>query len=458
MCKSSRFLARKVKYSVCAFTGTSIPERHGERSLVSDTLINVQPRLRPPGPSRAFLTAAEACQTLDVKRETLYAYASRGLVRTAKAVPPARGKLYLREDVERLEKRADARRGHHAVAGAALDWGEPVLDSHITAIEARGPRYRGYLALDLVDRRYPFEAIVELLRTGELPTDAKTRASLAPSALPQGLDAKLSDPIARATDLAMRLAAERPASHDERAGDRLHASMPWILRPSGFARAASRSSMAERILVTLGRTPSTARKDLVDAALVLVADHELNVSAFTARVVASSGASDLAVLAASLQALSGSAHGGMCSRIEAMVREVDDPSNALAYVKRAANRRDELPGFGHPLYPDGDPRTPPLLERARALAHAPESGPLATLEALVRAGRDELGLLPTVDLGLIAASLALGAPPGTATALFAIGRTAGWLAHADEQRRAGYLLRPRARYVGPRAREVPRAT
>ena len=455
---ASRFSARKVKASVCALTGASIPERHGERSLVSDTLINVQLRPRPPGPPRAFLTASEACQKLDVKRETLYAYASRGSIRTAKAAPPARGKLYLREDVERLEKRAGARRGHHAVAGAALDWGEPVLDSHITAIDVRGPRYRGYLALELVERRYPFEAVVELLRTGELPTDAKTGTSLAPHALralPNGLDPKLSDPIARATDLVLRLAAEKPGAcgEEERTGDRLHALMPWIVRPSGFAKAASKTSMAERILVTLGRTPSTARRDLVDAALVLVADHELNVSAFTARVVASSGASDLAVLAASLQALSGAAHGGICSRIEAMVREVDDTSNARAYVKQAAARRDELPGFGHPLYPDGDPRTPPLLDRARALA--PESGPLATLDAIERAARDELGLLPTVDLGLVAASYALGAPLGTATALFAIGRTAGWLAHVDEQRRAGYLLRPRARYVGPRARELP---
>ncbi len=446
---------------MCAFTGSEHTRATSRAEpWVSDTLINVQTRPRPPGlSSRAFLTAAEACRLLDVKRETLYAYASRGLVRTAKAVPPARGKLYLREDVERLEKRADARRGHHAVAGAALDWGEPVLDSHITAIDVRGPRYRGYLALDLVEQRYPFEAIVELLRKGELPSEAKTNTGTGLRALrelPLGLDPKLSDPIARATDLAIRLAAEVPKlqGDEERGGDRLHALMPWIVRPSGFAKAASKSSMAERILVTLGRTPSTARRDLVDAALVLVADHELNVSAFTARVVASSGASDLAVLAASLQALSGAAHGGMCSRIEAMVREVDDPSNARAYVKKAATRRDELPGFGHPLYPDGDPRTPPLLDRARALA--PESGPLATLESLVRASRDELGILPTVDLGLVAASYALGAPHGTATALFAIGRTAGWLAHADEQRRAGYLLRPRARYVGESAREVPR--
>lgn len=416
--------------------------------MLSDTLINVHTRPR----STPFMTAAEACRLLDVKRETLYAYASRGLVRTAKPVAPTRGKLYLREDVERLEKRADARRGHHAVAGAALDWGEPVLDSRITSIDARGPRYRGYLALDLVERRHPFESVAELLQHGELPTEPRTTTGLR-HALPKGLDDKLSDPIARATDLVSRLAAEKPDEH-ARSRDRLHASMPWIVRPSGFAKAASRHWMAERILVTLGRTPSTARRDLIDAALVLIADHELNVSAFTARVVASAGASDFAVLAASLQALSGAAHGGMCSRIEAMVREVDEPANARSHVKRAATRREELPGFGHPLYPDGDPRTPPLLDRARALA--PESGPLATLEAIVRTAHDELGLSPTVDLGLVAASYALGAPHGTAMALFAIGRTAGWLAHAEEQRGAGYLLRPRARYVGEAAREVPR--
>ncbi len=411
----------------------------------------------PPLAASAFLTAKEACRALDVKASTLYAYVSRGLVRTAKGDERGKNgqKLYLREDIERLEKRAGARRGHAAVAGAALDWGEPVLDSRITRIDPEGPRYRGFLATDLVDRGHPFESIVHLLREGELPvTPVLSAVAAISSKLPVGLRPSTKRPIDRATELVAQLIFRAKSSRAD-ADDawKMLALLPWIVRPSGFLRAARLPTTAERILVALGRTPSVARQGLVNAALVLVADHELNVSAFTARVVASSGASLLAVVAAALHALSGAAHGGMCERIEQLVDTVAHPERARAAIRHEAKLRREIPGFGHPLYPRGDPRTTPLLSRALALGGKSEK--LATLDAVVRAVRAELGLEPTIDLGLVAASYALRAPAGTGTALFAIGRTAGWLAHAEEQRRAGYLLRPRARYVGDPPRETP---
>jgi citrate synthase len=116
-------------------------------------------------------------------------------------------------------------------------------------------------------------------------------------------------------------------------------------------------------------------------------------------------------------------------------------------VRERIGRGEALPGFGHPLYPDGDPRARVLLDSAAAIA--PRCPALRTLTALAGAARDAGVAPPTVDLGLCALAFALGLPPGSAVSLFVMGRTAGWVAHMLEQREAGFLLRPRARYVGP---------
>jgi citrate synthase len=133
--------------------------------------------------------------------------------------------------------------------------------------------------------------------------------------------------------------------------------------------------------------------------------------------------------------------------VERLVRDVGAPSKAARAVRDHAARGERLPGFGHPLYPQGDPRTTLLLEAAREI----QGRAVATVLALVQAVKDTLGLLPTADIGLVAMARALGMRRGSAMGLFALGRTAGWVAHALEQREAGYLLRPRARYIGPAA-------
>jgi citrate synthase len=132
-----------------------------------------------------------------------------------------------------------------------------------------------------------------------------------------------------------------------------------------------------------------------------------------------------------LAALSGPKHGGMPDRVEAHFRK-----------RPPAPVDEDTPGFGHPLYPDGDPRAPPLLAAARA-HRSPE------LDALFAALEARRGPAPTLDVGLAATAMALGLAPGLASALFAFGRTAGWIAHAIEQYAMGELIRPRARYVGP---------
>jgi citrate synthase len=178
----------------------------------------------------------------------------------------------------------------------------------------------------------------------------------------------------------------------------------------------------------------------IRAALVLCADHELNTSAFAVRVVASTGASLAACVAAGLSALSGPRHGGTTSLVEILFEEAERFGDAARLVQERLRRGDILPGFGHPLYRDGDPR---------ALALLPLLPPDPTRDGLCEAMDAIRGKQPNVDFALVALRRALRLKPGSALALFAIGRTAGWIAQALEQQAEDKLIRPRARYTGP---------
>ncbi|MCL2449050.1 MAG: citrate synthase [Polyangiaceae bacterium] len=378
------------------------------------------------------LTTARAAERLGVKPQTLYAYASRGWLTR---VPPGRGRAsgYLRADVERLKARSDARAGHAAVAAGALQWGEPVLDTSVSSIGPEGPAYRGRSAVDLALSGVTFERVAELLWTGALPPSG---LAWAPAARPSH-----ASPAPRATPLARRILivaalAAGPA-------DRTLRARPLIARiaaPDGRAPAP----IALSLLATLGAARrGTEVAAAIDRALVLLADHELNASTFAARVAASAGAGLCSSVLAALATVSGARHGGVCDRVEAFFREVGAPARARRIVSGHAGRGDVVPGFGHPLYPDGDPRAAPLLDAAQSIAPRDET---RAAGAIVRAVEDTLGLRPTVDFALVALMRAIGARTGSAAALFAVGRCAGWVAHIEEQRAAGYLLRPRARY------------
>jgi citrate synthase len=134
-------------------------------------------------------------------------------------------------------------------------------------------------------------------------------------------------------------------------------------------------------------------------------------------------------------------------RVQALVAEAERPVRARSTLLARVRRGETLPGFGHPLYPAGDPRGTALLDLA--FMQPRPTLQLATLRALVaEAARLGLGA-PTVDVGLLAVAHALRLPPWTGQVLFCVGRSAGWIAHVAEQRSSGELLRPRARYVGP---------
>jgi citrate synthase len=172
---------------------------------------------------------------------------------------------------------------------------------------------------------------------------------------------------------------------------------------------------------------------------VLLADHEFNASTFAARVAASTGASLAAAGLAGLATLSGPLHGGMASRVEAFLAEAARLGPEAAGRARLAQGL-AIPGVGHPLYPRGDPRARALLE-----AFTPDPA----IAAAARAAEGLTGAPANVDFALTALSAHLRLPPDAPFLLFAMGRCAGWQAHALEQARSGQLIRPRARYVGP---------
>jgi citrate synthase len=209
--------------------------------------------------------------------------------------------------------------------------------------------------------------------------------------------------------------------------------------------AAPMPDPVHRQLAALWRLDEAAA-DLVRRCLVLLADHELNASTFVARCVASTGATPYAVVSAALSALSGRRHGGASARAEALLHEIAQHGDPLAVMAARLARDEHLPGLGQPLYPDGDPRADALFAATTAAVPAARS----RIEAAVAAAARLSGQRPNVDFALAAATTALGLPPGAALSLFVIGRTVSWIAHAIEQYQSGVLIRPRARYTGPR--------
>ncbi len=408
------------------------------------------------GKSGDWLSSREASERLGVKLETLYAYASRGLI-TSLGGDTQRGRRYASDDIERLRTRHAARSGHGPVAAAALRFGEPVLETRISDVGPDGPRYRGLLATQLCRDGVSFERVAELLWTGSLPEHA------GPAMTNLSCDAERLWPLLRdgatLSKMALILGAlalsdtHRHSATDAAEFARGRALFHWLAHaPARRPMPAKPGQRVAASLLSALRAPrSPALLTRVDRALVLCAEHELNASAFAARVAASAGADLYACLCAAVSTLSGSAHGGMCDRVEALLAAIGSKARAARVINEWLSRGEQVPGFGHPLYPAGDPRGALLIELARA--HGARSEPAKTALALIDAMQRGGHPAPTLDAGLVTLCSCLELPSGSAAAIFALGRSAGWVAHVLEQRAAGYLLRPRARYVGPPARD-----
>lgn len=395
-----------------------------------------------------YLSATEAAAELGITLPTLYAYVSRGLIRSEETVGKSRAKQYARADVEALKTRKVLRQNPAKAVEDALHWGAPILESGITLIENGRIYYRGHDAL-LLPQTHTFEEVAALLWQDDFATEALFQ----PFARPLFL-ADLQATLAQISPVEAFQMVLPIAAHFDLTG--------YDLSATAVARTGARILQLEtavtaqiplqtNIATTLQQAwtpnqPDTAA--LLNAALIYCADHELNVSTFAARVVASAEGSPYAAVLAGLSALQGRKHGGFTERVDAFLREVGTPENAYQTIANRMKRGEQIPGFGHPLYPDGDPRGRELLGQITAVFSQAPIIPLTN--EVCRIMEESVGLKPTIDLALVTLAWAVGLPIYAPLAIFAIGRTAGWIGHIIEQYQQEHLIRPRAKYIGHR--------
>ncbi len=399
-----------------------------------------------------YMSASEVAEELGISLPTLYSYVSRGLLRSEFADTSKRTRRYHAEDVQRLKERQEMRRDPQKVVDTALHWGTPMLPSALTLIEDGRFYYRGQDALGLAINN-TVEQVAALLWTG----DAKQANILFSQPLTpmsphvEAMMPLLRDvaPMERYQTLLPLAATDDLAAYDFRPAQVALTGARILRRMTLLAANQKNVSAEEGIAATLQRAwvPDQPQATaLFDAALILCADHELNVSSFTARCVASAGSPPYAVVSAGLAALQGVKHGGMSVRVEALFRETGRPEEARSTIAQRMRRGEEVPGFGHRLYPEGDPRGKLLLELVSAAY--PQSPGVELAAALAEAARSVLHEQPNIDFALATLCFVLELPPGTAITLFALGRTIGWIGHAIEEYQADQLIRPRAHYTG----------
>ncbi|RKP46254.1 citrate synthase family protein [Pararobbsia silviterrae] len=388
-----------------------------------------------------YLNSIEAAARLGVSRQTLYAYVSRGLLR-AEPGEQQRESRYLAADVDRLAGQRARGRKPKEVAKAALNWGSPVLESSITLIEAGRLCYRGIDALELA-RHASFEDVAALLWQCDANQAFGHRAPTIPAVLrplfkhyaDQRAEQALLPLFAVASDDASTAIWQRAAERQAQGcGDLVRILAACLLRTR-----PDTTPIHEQCARAWGVGPQGA--ELIRMTLILCADHELNASSFTGRCIASTDASLRAVVIGGLAGLSGGRHGATTARGEALWDELGNTHIERKMRDRLA-RGEDLPGFGHALYPDGDVRAAFLL--SRVLPRHPQ------WKAMIDTGSALVGQKPTVDLALVAVRRHLRLPIGAAFGLFALGRSIGWIAHGLEQRTHPDLIRPRAVYTGIR--------
>lgn len=397
--------------------------------------------------SGRYFSAQEAARALGVTAATLYAYTSRGQLHSEPVPGRPRERRYHQEDIVALRDRKEARRDPAKAAARGLHWGSPVLDSAITLIHNGKLYYRGQDAVKLAETA-SLEQVAALLWAA----DAAERPRLfeQPCALPARQLARLrectKDPITL-LQAALPLAESADlASYDLRPAA-VRQTGARILRLLTTVVAADPANVAVHQALAAGwARKTTAAEDAIRTALVVSADHELNVSAFTARCAASAGAPPYDAVSAAMATLKGHKHGGATKRVSALLAEIETPRRARAVLVDRLRRGEPIPGFGHPLYPNGDPRAAVLLKLAEASGNHPE---WRLVRGLGQAGSELLQEHPNLDFALVAVARTYRLPRDAPLILFVLGRTAGWIGHMVEQYAIDELIRPRARYTGP---------
>ncbi len=390
-----------------------------------------------------LVSASAAATRIGIKRTTLYAYVSRGFL-TAHTLPDTRGSWFDPVELDALVRRA---------RGPAERRPDIRIKSSITLIERGRYFYRGVPPESLAGTR-SYEAVAEWLWTGRgvsavpmWPADSRAadQARSAVALLPKGASA--TDKVRVIVSV---IGASDSLRFDLRPAGALATARRLVATTVAALIATPRGSVAESVAAWVGprRLKSPAIR-AIEAALIVMADHELAASTLAVRVAASFKADPYAAVVAGLGPMSGTWHGAASRRVEDVLRTIARGEDATRVVGRLLRDEASVPGFGHPLYPDGDPRVAILMPLARSF------GPLREADTLLAVAAEQGVAQPNVDFALAALACQLGLAPGAGEAIFTIGRLAGWLAHAIEEYTDRSSLRLRALYVGPRHDGAP---
>lgn len=386
-----------------------------------------------------------------MKPETVYAYVSRGQLGSRRE-PGGRGSTFDAEEVEAL-----ARRNRRETGGSSTTGGELSVRTGITLIDGDRYYYRGVDATELA-ARHSYEEIAEWLWTGELrpgvlfsaPEASVAAARRAVDALPEH-----SGPTDRLRVAAIAASANDPLRFDLSENAVLGTARTLIptlvaaLPPTRYA-PMNDSPLAHRLWTRLsGRTPDEASLRALDAALGLLVDHDLAASTLAVRVAASARAHAYAAVSAGLGVLEGPLHGAASGLAHRLLLDVLEQGTAAPVVADELRAGRRVPGLGHRLYPGEDPRARALFT---LLEEVPGAAPaLAAAHDIVATTARHRPLHANVDLALAVLTVGSGMPASAGETVFAIARTAGWIAHIlEEYEERPLRMRPSGRYVGAR--------
>src|SRR5216684_1116173 len=389
-----------------------------------------------------YLSAREASAELAISPATLYAYVSRGLIRSEPS-SDSRSHRYRAEDVRGLKERRAPSPEPRGLRNFDADL--PVMDSSISTITEDGPIYRGVNCIELAEKDTLEHAATLLWDvTGVDPFSQDNCPHVSGEMRSVADAARHAAPIDRTIAVLALAASADPRAFTRAAEGRAMVGGRILRLVVATMLNGASSPQPLHLQIAKAWAPDNKRAaDLIRRALVLLADHELNASTFTVRCAASTGLNLYDAMIAGLVALKGPRHGGAGVLAAQLVKTLVDRDVAPVIRERVA-LGERFAGFGHGVYKRGDPRAISLLDaltRAGAARKFTREVPERIAEAT--------GEFVNIDYALAVLVQSLRLPAGSELALFAMARMVGWLAHASEQLQHGRLIRPRARYVGP---------
>jgi citrate synthase len=365
-----------------------------------------------------YVGSREAAHRLGVSRATLYAYVSRGLVERRTAID-GKTSMYSVDDLDRLPARS---RRHATQPRPSID---VQISSAVTRLDDRGLRYRDRDAIDLA-RTATYEQVAELLWTGVLPD----RRPDWPPADPDDLRAcqRAVEALGPRASALRRLLAIAPILGTRHPDDDPPAAARRLLMVVAEADRPQPAGLADWLARRWHPNPDPALGPALDRALILLADHELATSTLAVRVATSVRADAYAVFAAGLATVSGPLHGSAGESAFGLLRDAAEHGARDAVARRLDEGR-RLPGFGHTVYRDGDPRLAPILEAAWRLPQADSDR--VVVDQVLREASLRLAKPPNVDFGVGVLTYLAGLTPDVP--VFAVARIAGWAAHSAEE-------------------------